>query len=428
MSRPLVNTIIVAAASIVLGVAAAALGAYAFSQLRFRGKELLFLAYVGLLLIPSTLTLIPLFLTIQKLHLFNTWFALILPYAATAQPLLVLIFRGFFDQIPSELLESARIDGGTEAQVLMRIVAPLTRPVLLTGAILVTINVWGDYLWPTIVIQDPHRTTISAGVQQFVSSFGLNVSSGGSVFAAFVIATVPDVRPGRLHHALFRLRSHRRSNQAVTALPLTPAGLRCAHQADPLGVAPDRVRLSWRLEGAGTGRAQRAYQVLVTPDEPGASPRHGTAAGWSPRRRPDIAYGGPPADRGRPVQLEGAGLGRGRAASGWSDPARFEVELDRTSGWHASWIGPSRIREGVTPPSGPGPVDPVAQGPDPGSLPAPGLYRGPAGDVRPAVRDRARPVRGAAERPPGRRRVPHPRLDRLRPAHRLPDLRRDRGC
>ena len=77
--------------------------------------------------------------------------------------------------------------GGTPA----RIVVPLTRPVLLTGAILVTINVWGDYLWPTIVIQDPHKTTISAGVQQFVSSFGLNVSSGGSVFAAFVIATVP---------------------------------------------------------------------------------------------------------------------------------------------------------------------------------------------------------------------------------------------
>jgi ABC-type glycerol-3-phosphate transport system permease component len=72
VSRPLFNTIIVAAASVALGVTAAALGAYAFSQLRFRGKELLFLAYLGLLLIPSTLTLIPLFLTIQKLHLFNT--------------------------------------------------------------------------------------------------------------------------------------------------------------------------------------------------------------------------------------------------------------------------------------------------------------------------------------------------------------------
>jgi multiple sugar transport system permease protein len=191
VSQPLLNTIIVAAGSVAVGVTAAALGAYAFSQLRFRGKSLLFMAYVGLLLIPSTLTLIPLFLTIQKLHLFNTWWALILPYAATAQPLLVLIFRGFFDQIPRELLESARTDGCTESRVLLRIVAPLTKPVLLTGAVLVTINVWGDYPWPTIVIQDPHRTTISAGVQQFVFSFGLNVSGGGAVFAAFVIATLP---------------------------------------------------------------------------------------------------------------------------------------------------------------------------------------------------------------------------------------------
>ena len=191
ISPQLANTVIVAALSIIIGVSAAALGAYAFSQLRFRGKDLLFLAYVALLLVPSTLTLIPLFLTIQKLGLFNTWWALVLPYSASAQPLLVLIFRGFFDQIPRELLESARVDGCAERQVLIRIVAPLTRPVLLTGAILVTINVWGDYLWPTIVIQDPSKTTISAGLQQFVGSFGLNLSGGGAVFAAFVTATVP---------------------------------------------------------------------------------------------------------------------------------------------------------------------------------------------------------------------------------------------
>jgi ABC-type glycerol-3-phosphate transport system permease component len=191
VSHQLLNTIVVAAVAIVIGVTAAALGAYAFSQLRFRGKELVFLAYVALLLVPWTLTLIPLFLTIQKLHFFNTWWALILPYAASAQPLLVLIFRGFFEQIPRELLESARVDGSTERQVLARVVVPLTRPVLLTGAILVMINVWGDYLWPTIVIQDPAKTTISAGVQQFAGSLGLNTASGGAVFAAFVIATAP---------------------------------------------------------------------------------------------------------------------------------------------------------------------------------------------------------------------------------------------
>ncbi len=120
VSQPLLNTIIVAALSIVLGVSAAALGAYAFSQLQFRGKNLLFLAYIALLLIPWTLTLIPLFLTIQKLHLFNTWWALVLPYAASAQPLLVLIFRGFFDQIPKEILESARVDGCPERRVLLQ--------------------------------------------------------------------------------------------------------------------------------------------------------------------------------------------------------------------------------------------------------------------------------------------------------------------
>ncbi len=191
ISQPLFNTVIVACLSIVIGVVAAALGAYAFSQLKFRGKGLLFMAYIGLLLVPWTLTLIPLFLTVQKLHLFNTWWALVLPYAASAQPLLVLLFRGFFDQIPAELLQSARVDGCSERQVLLRIVAPLTRPILLTGAILVAINVWGDYLWPTIVIQDPHRTTVSAGLAQFVASFGTNLSNSGAVFAAYVIVTAP---------------------------------------------------------------------------------------------------------------------------------------------------------------------------------------------------------------------------------------------
>ena len=83
------------------------------------------------------------------------------------------------------------MDGCTERQVLARIVVPLTRPVLLTGAILMMINIWGDYLWPSIVIQDPSKITISAGVQQFVGSFGTNLSQGGAVFASFIIATAP---------------------------------------------------------------------------------------------------------------------------------------------------------------------------------------------------------------------------------------------
>jgi ABC-type glycerol-3-phosphate transport system permease component len=191
VDRQLLNTAIVAAAAIAIGVTAAALGAYAFSQLKFRGKSLLFMAYLALLMIPWTLTLIPLFLVVQRFGFFNTWWALILPYAAGAQPLLMIIFRGFFEQIPAELLQSARVDGCSERQVLRRVVVPLTRPILLTGSVLMTINIWGDYLWPTIVIQNPQRTTISAGIAEFVNSFGLNLNSGGAVFAALVVASLP---------------------------------------------------------------------------------------------------------------------------------------------------------------------------------------------------------------------------------------------
>ena len=146
--------------------------------------------------------------------------------------------------------------------------------------------------------------------------------------------------------------------------PLTPAGLRCAHRVNPLGVAPDRVRLGWVLEGPGTGRAQRAYQVLVAPDE--ARLRTGEDLSWDSGRvesscSADIAYAGIPlAPGGRYTWMVRAWDENG-LVSEWSEPAAFEVELDRTDGWHASWIGQGRAGERATPPDWPGPVDPVAR-------------------------------------------------------------------
>lgn len=193
VSTSLLNTVIVAAAAIVIGVAAAVLGAYAFAQVEFRGKEVLFVAYLGLMMIPFTLTMIPLFLMLKGFGLYNSWWALILPYAASSQPLLVLLFRGFFEQLPKGLLESARLDGCREWQVLTKIVGPLTRPIVMTGAILMTINIWGDYIWPEIMIQQAHRYTVSAGLQEFVGSLGLSGAGGGAVFAAYIISMIPPI-------------------------------------------------------------------------------------------------------------------------------------------------------------------------------------------------------------------------------------------
>lgn len=187
----LLNTIIVACLAICLGVPCAALAAYAFAQSRFAGKEVLFYFYLGLLLIPWTLTLVPLFVEVRTLGLFGNWGALILPYAATAQPLLLFLDRSFFEGLPNELYQSARIDGASEVQILRKIVVPLSRPILLTGVVLTAITVWGDYLWPSIVIPTTSRLTVSAGLQAFVSSFGPSGLGSGAVFAAYIIITVP---------------------------------------------------------------------------------------------------------------------------------------------------------------------------------------------------------------------------------------------
>ena len=187
----LLNTLIVGGAAIVLGVPAAALAAYGFAQSKFMGRELLFYFYLGLLLIPWTLTLIPLFIEVQHFGMFNTWGALIFPYAASAQPLLLFIDRAFFEGIPEELFQSARVDGASELQVLSKIVVPLARPLLLTGVVLMAISVWGDYLWPTVVLTATNKLTVSAGLQAFVGSFGLSGTGQGSVFAAYLIVTAP---------------------------------------------------------------------------------------------------------------------------------------------------------------------------------------------------------------------------------------------
>ena len=143
---------------------------------------------------------------------------------------------------------------------------------------------------------------------------------------------------------------------STPAGPLTPAGLRCAHLVNPLGVAPDRVRLSWQLEGAGRDRAQTGYQLVVEPE-------HGPVA-WDTGRvasaaTEDVPYEGHPLARGGRYSWRVRVWDDDQQVSAWSEPARFEIELDPAEGWRASWIGLGPIREEFRAPSGDGPSDPM---------------------------------------------------------------------
>jgi alpha-L-rhamnosidase len=154
----------------------------------------------------------------------------------------------------------------------------------------------------------------------------------------------------------------------VTASPLTPAGLRCAHLVNPLGVAPDRVRLSWRLEGGGLDRAQAGYQVVVTPDQGPAVWDSGQVASAATT---DVPYEGISLVRGGRYTWRVRVRDERQLESGWSDVSRFEVELDSRTGWRGDWIGLSTLREEFRPPTGPGPDDRVARS----MTPAPYLRR-----------------------------------------------------
>ena len=139
-----------------------------------------------------------------------------------------------------------------------------------------------------------------------------------------------------------------------------PTALRCAHKVNPLGVAPDRVRFSWELEGTSAGRRQRAYQVHVEPDEPARI--GGETAAWDSGRvdspaSVDVPCRAPELERGARYTWKVRVWDEADTVSSWSEPASFEVELDPVTGWRASWIGLGGIREPF--------IDPAKLHPDP---------------------------------------------------------------
>jgi ABC-type glycerol-3-phosphate transport system permease component len=186
------NTVVIAVVTVAFTLVFGSMAAFVFARYDFPGKRIVFYLFLALLMIPSILTLIPLFLEVKGMGLLNNWLALILPYIAGGQAITVFILQAFFSSLPEEMFEAARIDGASEFQAFVRIAIPLSSAILGAMAIISALGVWGDYLWPTIVLQDSHLYTISAGIANYVSSFGL-VAQVGPTFASYVLASLPVV-------------------------------------------------------------------------------------------------------------------------------------------------------------------------------------------------------------------------------------------
>ncbi|MBI5960097.1 MAG: sugar ABC transporter permease [Chloroflexi bacterium] len=190
------NSIKVASISALLGVTISALGAYAFSRFRFSGRRNLMLTIFIVQVFPNSLTIVATFLLIQSIGKEISWFGLnshgglILVYLGGALGINTWLMKGFFDSIPRELDESARIDGASDTLIFVRIILPLVRPVLAVVGILSFIGTYGDVIISLTLLKDKDLQTLAIGLNRFISDqFDQNwgVFSAGALIGAIPI-------------------------------------------------------------------------------------------------------------------------------------------------------------------------------------------------------------------------------------------------
>jgi ABC-type glycerol-3-phosphate transport system permease component len=184
--RYYVNSIIVVGASTIGYLFFSSLTGYAFAKGRFRGRNVLFIAFLMTLLIPFETRMIPLYLLMKDLHLSNTLPALVLPFLVGGFG--TFLMRQYISTIPDDLIAAARVDGASEFLIYRRIIVPLCVPALSALAILNILWRWNDVLWPLLVISNPHDYTVTLGLAFEGKSQG---SYTGVALATAALAIAP---------------------------------------------------------------------------------------------------------------------------------------------------------------------------------------------------------------------------------------------
>ena len=146
------------------------LGAFAFSRLNFKGKEVIFAILISLMMIPFEMLIITNYTTIVKLKLYNTLPALVLPFISSI--FYTYILKSFFDTVPNSIYYSARIDGASNWFYLWRVMVPLAKPSLFTIVLLNALSSWNSFMWPLYITSDSRSRTLPYGLQAFTTEAG----------------------------------------------------------------------------------------------------------------------------------------------------------------------------------------------------------------------------------------------------------------
>jgi len=183
-----VNTIIFTLSTTALMLVVTILAAFAFARLEFRGKDLLFTAFLALMMIPNELVIITNFVTITDLDLRNTFTGLVLPSVTSV--FYIYLLRENFAQVPSELYYAAKVDGTSDLKYLFKVLLPICKPTVVTITILKVIECWNSYVWPRLITDDQAYFLVSNGIQE-IRENGFGRENIPAMMAAVVVISVP---------------------------------------------------------------------------------------------------------------------------------------------------------------------------------------------------------------------------------------------
>ena len=183
------NSLLVVAATVTFNVLFALMAAFPLSRMEFPGKKVIFVATLSTLMIPVQLTMIPNFIFIVDLGLKNNLWGVILPNAVTAFG--IFLIRQALITVPNSMEEAALMDGAGSGRILFQILMPMVKPAVAALAIFTFVNMWGDFLWPLLVLDDQNLLTVPLGVQKLQGTFtnDWRLIASGAVLAMIPVLT-----------------------------------------------------------------------------------------------------------------------------------------------------------------------------------------------------------------------------------------------
>ena len=188
LAKYFLNTLIFTVSTTALMLIVIIPAAYAFARLNFPGKNVVFLGFLALMMIPTELVVITNFTTITNLDLRNTFTGLILPSVVSV--FYIYLLKENFEQVPDELYLAAKVDGTTDLKYLLRVLVPICRPTLVTITILKVIECWNSYVWPRLITNNPAYYLVSNGIQE-IRENGFGRENIPAMMAAVVVISVP---------------------------------------------------------------------------------------------------------------------------------------------------------------------------------------------------------------------------------------------